>query len=202
MSTLIPTTSWLISPIADSGTRCKKCSYWLNAAENKVLRTAARAVTCSCGSTLSSSSTDALLGIRGDSARFCDKDATVGAIWYHATTSEDWDGFVGSGRHMVHLGTREAAMDRVKAFGDEEGPIFLYEIMLDEQAPVADTIFVDDDHWPSTPKECTEDYDVWSVFIDGINRYVNACEAPGSISLLTSTTYVRILDRVVIDESS
>lgn len=202
MDTLIPTAPWLISPVSDSGTCCKKCQRWLSATENKKLRSAGNAIDCPCGAALSSAFQDATLGIRGDSAQFLDEAIVRSTTWYHATTSEGWSEFVRGGEHMVHLGTREAALDRVRAFGDEDDPIFLYEVTLDAQSPVAADIFSDDDHWPSSPQYCTEDYDVWSVFIDGINRYVNACEAPGSISLLASSAYVRVLDRIEIAKSA
>lgn len=121
-----------------------------------------------------------------------DTQALRESSWFHATTSHDWFARIDSTRDyndgtppLVHVGTREAAMDRARVFVAHSGEnadltVTLLEFRLANHAKVAVGFEMDEEN-------------LWEVEANkgkmhGIDAqpYVNRFESPGSISLLVN----------------
>lgn len=156
--------------------------------------------------------------ILADSIPFLDKGVTKSQSWFHATTVPNWHEKVTNlsedlypedlhhdGRDetlLVHLGTMESAWKRFKDLytdysWEESQQWTLYEVEIAADAVIADDVVADaDDDAPTRAYECSENYQA-----DGVTRYLNSYEIPGSISLLANTHSFRIVDAVPLTKA-
>lgn len=92
--------------------------------------------------------------------------------WFHATTTEDWlPKMVFEGVESVHIGTKQAATDRVHGlFVDGDDIVYLNKVRIRKGLEFIPGIFEDDNS-----VECEN---------DGLpRRYTNRWESPGSLSI-------------------
>lgn len=121
------------------------------------------------------------------SEKFFHKEAVREAVWYHYTENEEWESYLEADNaeaRLMHFGTHQAAMDRKLATGNGGGR--LYEIRLKPTAEIADEVleddpFNDDDVAPLATTAAEESR---GLLVNGVTRYVNYYEDPGSVSLI------------------
>jgi len=140
------------------------------------------------------------IDMRHEDARLLDDEVCRTTPWFHVTNRKNWfesiNQYQNGGLPLVHLGTREAAMDRMRDLRREhakttptepEGDYYLYEVRLRPETKMALGITEDfDDDWPKNTAEATESerYPFFNAM--GVTRYLNRYEAQGSISLLAN----------------
>ena len=115
-----------------------------------------------------------------------DDKAVMETSWYHITTSDNWHEQVLTSNVFVHLGTKQAALDRLivlKQYDWLDGSNYkIYEIGFNNKVNVSENIFSDDNQWPVDLSEGKNN----ACSAHKVNRYVNEWEAPGSVSLIVS----------------
>lgn len=151
--------------------------------------------------------------VGSDAVKFFDKKETVRTTWYHATRNPNWMDDVVEAGVMVHLGSNDAAKDRVGHLMDEyldvEG-VFMYEVSIDGDANVADAVYPDmNDLWRHKIQDEVNDDSVFktsdgevpmSVFLRemydpnvDVVRYVNHYESASSVSLLINPRALKVV---------
>lgn len=126
------------------------------------------------------------------------------ASWYHVSIQKNWLANVSAfksvvgGKPMVHVGSKEAAMDRVRDIGRRPVPLHLYEVHLRANAELAPGLFRDEDRWPKMSSELAG-RNRWPGFSRfGATRYVNHYEASGSISLIVNCDALELVSHEVV----
>jgi hypothetical protein len=164
--------------------------------------------------------TDCQVDVAASDAKYWTDDIAVRRDhWFHVTTKENWlEGAATGGPEgeaiLVHVGSRASALDRMRdlmhaaqmrqiAHEQEIPTFYLYEVEVDAAAPISPHVMEDAiEGWPTTelvedPETQTNPYDRADAQIkqayqlDGITRYLNACEAPGTISLMANAKRLR-----------
>lgn len=127
--------------------------------------------------------------------KFFDDSLTLGSSWYHATSRDNWLDAVTADEDewsvpLVHVGTEEAAADRMKLYRWSE-KAYMYKVRFKDDTVLNADVFEDEDDWPETPD------DLW----DGSQafRYVNGFESVGSVSLLVNPRQL-VLEEVRVFE--
>lgn len=141
---------------------------------------------------------------------FLDEENVREASWWHATPVVGWweslpsgmekipqcDGPVipsasslDDGDLMVHVGTKAAALDRVLCQGVLD--IWLHELRIRPEATLADGIWEDEE--TSFPERSGQARGPWLA--DGVTRYLNQYEMPGSVSLLANPRTLELVSR-------
>lgn len=109
------------------------------------------------------------------------KAVVKNTVWYHSTTRADWANSIQASGLTVHLGNLFAAHERAEHEydGGTSTEYFVYEVMLMEDAVIADTVCPDlINGWSETVEQLQENADADFV------RYVNAAENIGTVSLI------------------
>lgn len=133
-----------------------------------------------------------------------DDAAVRAASWYHVSLHENWlDGAksftnVVGGKPMVHVGSKDAALDRLRDIGRRPAPAHLYEVRLRAKAEIAPGLFKDEDYWPKFSSDLAGRHR-WPGFSrGGATRYVNHYEASGSISLIVNCVALELVRHEVM----
>lgn len=132
--------------------------------------------------------------------QFFDEGNVRAAVWYHATNRENWFAEVtaqdGTLKPLVHLGTKEAAEDRMRQRSRRVGGQWrLYAVSLDPNAAMHPHVNIDENgHAPYFvgDEQVADGY-------DSITRYVNECESEGSISLLVNPAVMTLVSVAEMD---
>jgi hypothetical protein len=128
------------------------------------------------------------------------KAPVLEADWYHYTTNENWSDFVKEGNpdaRVVHLGSKEAALDRKLATGDKAGR--LYKLRLKQDAVIADHVLDDDPFNDEDAPLISRTDDTRKVLVSGVTRYLNYYEDPGSMSLIANPQAFEIVEVSSVD---
>jgi hypothetical protein len=106
------------------------------------------------------------------------------ASWYHISIRKDWVTDLNSeeDKPVVHLGSKEAAMERMSDIGEDE--MYLYEVKLNPGIPVAKHL--EDDLNDYQPELVSQMEKSTVMEAEGANRYINRYEDAGSVSLMVS----------------
>lgn len=129
--------------------------------------------------------------------------------WWHITTRENWEQETTSNPdHLIHAGTFAAALMRAKTLtnmadkNNKPAQFYLHRLHLKPDTPVAARVFEDlIDEWPTTRNEIRTNPNTkrrvpehietpvlnHMFEADGVTRYINDSEDPGSMSILGST---------------
>ena len=198
-----------VAPEGLTGVWCFNCKkYFSNDFTQKLLdadsKVENRCPNCNDRVALEDSGVD----IRSNEAKFLDVKAVRDASWFHVTTTEDWlDKMEDKGidyeedMPLLHIGSREAAMDRLRDLmrwrdtSRDGATWYLYELKVKPEAKIQQGIFADEnDDCPSTAGDAEgTTYDG-----NGVNRYVNTYEAPGTVSLVANPKALNQVQCVVI----
>ena len=143
------------------------------------------------------------LHIAAHAKKFLNKKVVTKQTWFHSTFMEDWATAIVSSENegglVVHLGTREAAKERATDTLMDE--YYLYEVTLNSDVVVSDSIMEDDNYWPDRMNEVQGDDHAEFQGVDAV-RYVNRYEAPGSISLAINANRITVKKRIVVKEKA
>jgi len=202
---------WSLAPEGFSGAYCHKCkSFYTDEEINGA--TAEQQLACStCGFKQEQGVLPS--GIRASSLRHLNKSAVRADTWYHITVKSDWYEDINEDEDpnqqpFVHIGTKEAALARMKALISETTdaglPVpqfYCYELKIAERAPISDYLLPDDnDLAPSSPSEMNAVYTTDGYEAYGITRYVNEVESHGSISLNCHPTALEVTDFYAMED--
>jgi hypothetical protein len=142
------------------------------------------------------------LRVAAEAKKLLNKRIVKKQTWYHATFMEDWATAIISAENaaglVVHLGTKDAAQERAADMLMED-EYYLYEVTLDSDVVVSDSIMSDDNRWPDLMSDVHGDAHPEFQGADAV-RYVNRYEAPGSISLAVNANRITVKKRVVVKE--
>lgn len=115
--------------------------------------------------------------------------------WYHATTREDWFNGIntpdGQGRQpLVHLGSREAALDRATQMSKHKPgeQWVIYEIDIAPEADIHQDVAGDDNGYApyyAGDEKMVDNY-------TEVTRYVNEFEDKGNVSLLANPSALQL----------
>jgi len=186
-----------IAPDGLQGVYCRKCSkYFQTEFVEKLLKSSSssknkpRCPTCNSITLME----DAGVDIRFKDSHLLQEENVRKASWFHVTTNDNWLETMSNlegATPMLHIGSKEAAMDRLrdlKKWQNDGSTWYLYELKVKPEAPVNEGLFDDEDEdCPSSVAEARKtDYDG-----NGVNRYLNTFEAPGTISLVANPHTLR-----------
>ncbi len=156
--------------------------------------------------------TDFAVWVRDDSAKFLNTQTVRDTLWYHGTHAANWHEAMvsggdifhhsyGTGDIMVHIGTEQAARERVYHRKEQlksrrEADYYswcLFTLRIRPDAPILDELQKDWDFFPETNND--DSADEWFDFEpEGVTKYLNAFENPGSISLLANINALEIVE--------
>jgi hypothetical protein len=190
-----------VAPIDTSPYSCKTCGTYASKAQEAALgKDMHESFTClGCGRELWLAAM--ALDLRGSEAKLLSEVAVRNARWYHISPREDWDEGTKVQQVMTHLGSKEAALDRLRQV--MRAPIapatyYLYEVALKLEAPVLPELVVDQlGSWPEQSNE-TGHGKHWYLQAGGVSRYMNQYEEPGTISLLADPESYEVVNRLEI----
>lgn len=186
-----------VAPEGYSGKWCTACGAYLTLAAAAEVDEQDRLDCPNCEEELRLNSlpTD----LRADQLRFTSAAAVRKAHWFHVSERENWDGATKAAGVVTHLGSREAALERMAQLvlqGAAGKQFYLHEVTLSSKTRVKAGIWHDQVHWPE---------EVGSFGNDGtgrgelgvgegqVQRYMNQYEGPGTVSLLADPgTYTLI----------
>ncbi len=177
--------TWKIAPEGKSGWYCLSCNYSLTKEEaEKVDHGLDKCPSCS------DRLDGDLMGVNllKESIQFFDPKVVKQQSWFHATAREDW---LPSLQNMedaplTHLGTLEAARTRGRDLREDkhrqyDSDWYLYEVKLVPEAYIENNVYQDDNQeFPYYTSDLES-----NRYGNGVIRYVNAYEDPGSVSLIT-----------------
>lgn len=195
-----------LAPASKGGSYCTDCFKFLP--RGALSGSRADSVDCPhCGENVKA--VFAGVGIESNSWQFLYPEKTRAARWFHTSSYPNWDEALAAAPDdatpLVHLGTRESAMDRKidieeHPFGqyaaDFGGPVYIYEIELDEDVEIAEDIMQDDGytHAPSSTADAGDErFEKYSA--RGVTRYLNFFEDHGSISLLANPKKFKVVNK-------
>lgn len=181
-----------LGPDPDSGlscVRCNHCNTYLTVHEARVMLHSYIHKHTHCGATVNID-LDTTCAIDPRCVRLLTSPSAVYyTTFYHCTKNPKWEElqeFSTADRPAVHIGTREAAMDRYSENLANMGyDFFLYTLRVRTRSKICRDIWFDDNFWP-------ED----AANLPGVVRYINRYESPGSVSLLVDPADLVITNRV------
>jgi hypothetical protein len=137
--------------------------------------------------------------IRESSLPVLDDDTLRDTVWYHSTINPNWDTDIktSADRPVVHLGTKEAAIERIIALRKEgqTHDIHVFEVKVTPTAPISAALHFDNNS--NQPQGCDEMAERKDMTGDGVNRYLNRYENQGSISLMANPQAFEVVGRSV-----
>jgi len=185
---------WSVAPEGYTGRSCPSCSSYFTSVEIDAMYAAigsyTGAIKClHCGA--KSTSETANIGVKQDSVALFDEDVARDTIWYHATLMDSWHKKILSASRvsLVHLGTKDAALDRAKHISEYmngTGTWTVYSVKIDKDALIAPLVLDDEDEDAPSTEENSRSFRARGYEVRGVTRYVNRFEAEGSISLLAN----------------
>ena len=204
---------WDLAPEGYSGAYCGDCGSFFT---DDDVDTASESspLTCSaCGEV----SDQGVLpsAVRYNDRRLFSKSAVRKDTWYHITVRKNWVGDITEEQDVdyqpfVHLGSKEAALTRMKALVEDEvyagkngeTQYYCYEVRIKPQAPIADAVLPDDNEIaPAMPVEMNYNYTGDGYEAYGVSRYVNEFESHGSISLLAHPSSFEVIESYPVDKN-
>lgn len=78
-----------------------------------------------------------------------------------------------------------------------QGKVYYFKVSIKEDAPVNETVTGDPGQWPPVASKLTGRFS--AVNPEGVQRYINYYEQPGSISLISSTKNLGKIERMSED---
>lgn len=174
------------------GIHCPDCDA-VPSAYNAAMLTTSDYAYCECGNQYLIEDADIRFEPDNPSYKFLDKKEVVNAVWYHATSRENWPRIEVSrfspAPHEFHMGTFDAAMDRGQTdYADHSSNskgFWLYEVKLNDDVQIADEIAEDKNTNVINPRDHVTD----------VKRYVNRWEDMSSISLAVKPEKFQVLKR-------
>lgn len=135
-----------------------------------------------------------------DSLKYFDDNSLKTDSWYHTTQNPKWADSLNNDRSFIHLGTEKASQDRCKTLlNDPDSPTYLYEIEIVDDARVHDKTYYEDPYQDNSPLTSSDPSKYPKIDFNGVTRYVNEMEDPGSISLLANPKVIRVKSSRVIN---
>lgn len=209
-----------VAPAGSSGQYCPKCDHYQPKDLYKSPGTEYGMITCfNCKEkvTFSQLGTD----IRAEELKYISDSVVRKSHWFHITRAEDWVEDTQGLEAMVHLGSHEAAMIRLRDILHEDSYIdedegeevperyYLYEVSLKPDVEVAKGLFRDQEAgWPEYASDVVPQYSHATKQVEesghaffsasGVSRYLNAYEGAGTVSLLANATAYELVPRVEI----
>lgn len=195
--------NWIVAPAGKSGWYCKKCEYNLSHSEaGQVERTIKTCPNCNTKVTAES------LGryLLSETTTLFNPDEVRKISWFHATTREDWmDSLLSmNDAPLVHLGTQVSSVMRARDLRDDphrpRGERWIiYETRIKSDARISSKVSPDDDQ--DFPYYVSETDNPRSKYGQGIIRYINGFEHPGSMSLLARPEDVEVVNVIEMNAS-
>jgi len=198
-----PDDFYAMAPEGYSGVRCFKCGRFLSKEEALASYNGEKCLCPHCGTDFFPSGETYLID---HGIQMMDVNEVKKSTWYHASSNPNWvasvnahDDSLKDDHLFIHVGSRESSLMRAKAvvFEKSEGltpaqkkkankKFYLYELKLDESVEVSNTVVDDEnDSSPKTSSDVVKDPSR-GYSADGVTRYVNWYEDPGSMSLTGS----------------
>ena len=119
------------------------------------------------------------INVLSSAAALLDFDIAKSGSWYHSSRNEHWDAaFKMTDDTIIHAGTHDTALARANQLVhanlqyQHDAPVHVYELKIRKFAPLARRIMVDERTHAS------------HGYMPGVQRYVNAYEDPGTISIM------------------
>lgn len=179
-----------LAPVGMSSIACKVCGRYqphaFRAHENM-------AICYHCGEYTSVQ--HFYVDLRAGEEKYLDDSVTLNSNWYHISKQADWANSVQQGGRehfedgiMVHVGSKEAALDRLRDIRRVDMDVddyYLHEVRLAPNTELSPNVMRDEDYWPARGSEAGT-YEHFGISSAGATRYVNGFEAPGTISLITN----------------
>lgn len=160
-----------------------------------------------CGETFDSETAN--IGVTQESLKFFDDDVVRETEWYHATIKGNWLDGAKRGKNpkpeqederysvLVHLGSLEAAMDRIFFVNEEVGgkdstlEWTIHKVKLNPDIPIHAAVIDDDSFEPENIYQASKNPDYNS---EGVTRYVNRFEHEGAISLAVNPNRITVTE--------
>lgn len=200
-----PTSNIKVAPEGYIGLYCFSCdNYITNSLAEKVIhnhetKTAPKCNHCNDKLELELMGVD----LRYTEQKFLNPDNVKKTSWYHITTHPNWHDSITENEDphltpMVHVGSKEAALDRLKdlrKWRSNENEYYLYEVKLTSDANINPNILNDENELaPSNVAQANKT----KGFNSGVNRYVNLYEAPGTISLCANPQQLTLIKATIV----
>lgn len=174
----------------DTSQRCYKCKTYVSKKYLDKLANKYDTPCMSCGEPLDLiKRTPFIVEAHPQEAKMLLQDETLKQVsWYHVSKyGDDWVSDLKESRTLTHVGSKQAAIDRMSILVAEGtvGPFYVHEVKLKPSVKVNPNTYKDD-----IAGEMTSDYKPNSKHDyrgDEVNRYVNFYEDPGSVSLMLSS---------------
>jgi len=196
---------WEVAPEGVTGYGCPFCGVFYTE-EQRDAQQASKSMKCfECKEAFTPE--NANIGVTPDGLRFFDDNVVREEAWYHATVIDDWHNRVITGINedgrkdpslsaMVHLGTLQAALDRIKFVSEfqtegKDQEWVIHKIQLDPKIPIHATVIEDDNAEPNLVYLAQEDD--WYEG-GGATRYVNRYENEGSVSLTVNPNKLTVVE--------
>lgn len=180
-----------VAPEGIKGMYCIQCGYYFSDSFLEKLSAAPAEAKTLCENCNAACYYDLSgVDIRHHDSQFLSEEKVRESSWFHVTTNDDWledmqakGDEVYSKTPIIHVGSREAALDRMRDIAkwqNDGSTWYLYELKVKPEAPVTPGVFCDEnDICPSTVGDARKtNYDS-----EGVTRYLNSYEGPGTVSL-------------------
>lgn len=183
-----------LAPEGFSGLYCLNCRTYLTHEEKDTLTNNSEGMQCpKCRTQIYLE----LMGvdIEASEAPLLTDEVVRRRSWFHVTSNPNWmDKVLETGDEdeqdqiLVHVGSKQATVDRLRDLAKySKGTYYLYELKIADDARIAPSLFTDDeDACPGKVRDVKKS----GYEARGVTRYVNAYEAPGTISLLANPEYL------------
>lgn len=129
-----------------------------------------------------------------DSLKYFDNETLRSTTWFHSTQNPDWEkSLENEDRDFIHLGTAKSAEDRCKTLHNyADRPTYVYELEISRDAPVHNKTHYEDPYQDDKVSLKGDSQEYSKIDFNGVTRYVNEMEDPGSISLLVNPKVIKI----------
>lgn len=194
-----------LAPEGSAGKYCSKCDRYLTIKQWRKVDEAdsLRCPHCRArllGNELSSD-------FRAEDLRFLKDDEVRSNHWFHISAHVNWDGDTKAKGLFVHLGSKEAALERLWQLraqnthwetAEQTPQFYLHEVKLGEKTKIAPGVYNDQVHlWPESSRDRSTRVKV-SLTGQGALRYMNEYEGPGTVSLLAKPNSYQLVASVAI----
>ena len=194
--------AWKLAPEGKSGWYCLSCNYALTKEEaGQVDHGLDKCPVCS------DRLDGDLMGVNllKESIPYFDSAFVKEQSWFHATAREDWLPSLQDMEDapLAHLGTLESAItrgrdlreDKHRQYGSEW---YLYEVKLVPQAYIEKNVYNDDNQkFPYYTSDLES-----NRYGNGVIRYVNSYEDPGSVSLIADPQKIVLVKATKVNADS
>lgn len=174
--------AWEVSPEGYTGLHCK-CGAYFTREQLDTMNNRGHVPCKVCNEKFYSPDQCDEVHLAHSSFRYTDPENIYKDTWYHITTDSNWDKSIShqSDLPMVHLGTKEAALDRKIQIDDSvhvDDKFYLFEVKMKRTSDVYENIRGDGNAYQAK-KSSQQQPECRGKIV----RYVNGWEDPGSVSL-------------------